>query len=187
MASRQDGGGYQPPKYDDVAGPDYEPLRDLAEAGEESLQPRRSAERPKQWTTGICGCFSDLQTCCLGLWCPCLLFAKNVEMLTGNPSIGPCILHSGVGAAVASVMIFFFGPFGLLCSCASCYASMYRKQIRGKYGLEEAPCNDVMLHYCCHFCALCQEFRELREAGAGAGPYSGTPLEPPVQQSIAQY
>jgi Cys-rich protein (TIGR01571 family) len=184
MASR-DQAGYQPPSYDEVAGADYEPL---SNADEPVAEASRRETSPRAWTTGLFGCFNnDLQTCCLGMWCPCLLFAKNVEMLTGNQSLGPCVLHCGVGGLVASVMVFLFGPLGLLCNCASCYASMYRKQIREKYGLEEAPCNDLLLHYCCHFCALCQEFRELREAGASTGAYYGTPLEPPVRQTISQF
>ncbi|PWA34330.1 PLAC8 motif-containing protein [Artemisia annua] len=31
--------------------------------------------------------------------------------------------------------------------------------------LREQPCNDVFVHCCCEMCALCQEYRELKNRG----------------------
>ncbi|KAA3466039.1 protein PLANT CADMIUM RESISTANCE 2-like [Gossypium australe] len=31
--------------------------------------------------------------------------------------------------------------------------------------LEEKPCNDCCLHFCCECCALCQEHRDLTNRG----------------------
>ncbi|KAM2655382.1 hypothetical protein EV1_011027 [Malus domestica] len=31
--------------------------------------------------------------------------------------------------------------------------------------LEEKPCNDCCVHFFCHSCALCQEYRELENRG----------------------
>jgi len=29
--------------------------------------------------------------------------------------------------------------------------------------VKEAPCGDFVTHFCCHLCAICQEYREIRE------------------------
>ncbi|GKA49444.1 PLAC8 motif-containing protein [Tanacetum coccineum] len=34
-----------------------------------------------------------------------------------------------------------------------------------EYMFREQPCNDVFVHCCCEFCALCQEYRELKNRG----------------------
>ncbi|KAK8521368.1 hypothetical protein V6N13_077477 [Hibiscus sabdariffa] len=33
------------------------------------------------------------------------------------------------------------------------------------YGLKEEPCADYLVHCCCHFCAISQEYRELQNHG----------------------
>lgn len=43
--------------------------------------------------------------------------------------------------------------------------SKYRTKLRSKYGLVEAPYDDVASHVLCSCCALCQEFRELNARG----------------------
>merc|ERR1712072_1508741 len=36
------------------------------------------------WKTGLFDCFLSPVTCCLGAWCPCVLYAKNVQAITGE-------------------------------------------------------------------------------------------------------
>ncbi|KAL6184512.1 hypothetical protein ACLB2K_045913 [Fragaria x ananassa] len=36
--------------------------------------------------------------------------------------------------------------------------------------LSEAPCEDFITHFFCHLCAICQEYREIREKSAESGP-----------------
>lgn len=43
--------------------------------------------------------------------------------------------------------------------------SKYRAKLRKKYGLVEAPYEDVVSHIFCPCCSLCQEFRELKNRG----------------------
>ncbi|KAF5832747.1 hypothetical protein DUNSADRAFT_11266 [Dunaliella salina] len=47
--------------------------------------------------------------------------------------------------------------------CACFFAGPNRKEIRGKYGLENQPCDDCAVHFlgCCTPCAICQEWREI--------------------------
>lgn len=45
----------------------------------------------------------------------------------------------------------------------ACYACGYRRELRSKFNLQEAPCGDFAIHFFCHLCAICQEYREIRE------------------------
>lgn len=66
-------------------------------------------------------------------------------------------------------------------SAVACYACGYRQTLRAKYNLLEAPCGDLTTHLFCHLCAICQEYREIRErtdSSSSSGP-SVTP--PPIQ------
>ncbi|KAJ6431684.1 PROTEIN PLANT CADMIUM RESISTANCE 1-RELATED [Salix viminalis] len=35
----------------------------------------------------------------------------------------------------------------------------------GQYLLRETPCGDCLVHCCCEYCSLCQEYRELKSRG----------------------
>jgi len=37
--------------------------------------------------------------------------------------------------------------------------------MRAQYDLPEAPCIDCLVHFCFKTCALCQEYRELKNHG----------------------
>ena len=57
------------------------------------------------------------------------------------------------------------GIYFLICWLSGCeciLGMMRRGEIRRKYGLEESPCNDCLVHCCCHPCAQCQESREMK-------------------------
>lgn len=175
------GGSYVPPGYvpapdEDSSGPEISVLA-------EHRNVNRSGRYPSEhWTSGICACFDDLPSCCLGLWCPCILFGRNVEMLEGRPFVGPCILHFLLWGVLAFGCSSYGLPLGILGSCVSCYACGYRKGLRTKYNLEDAPCGDFLTHFFCHTCAICQEFRELRERGHSSSSSSLT--TPPPTQSM---
>lgn len=49
------------------------------------------------------------------------------------------------------------------CSCL--YSCFYRTKLRSQYSLPEGPCPDCLVHCCCESCALCQEYRELKNRG----------------------
>ncbi|RDY09008.1 Protein PLANT CADMIUM RESISTANCE 12, partial [Mucuna pruriens] len=48
---------------------------------------------------------------------------------------------------------------------ASLYTHGFRSKLRGLYKLPEEPCTDCCVHLCCLFCAICQEYRELKNRG----------------------
>ncbi|PWA93811.1 cell number regulator 10 [Artemisia annua] len=37
--------------------------------------------------------------------------------------------------------------------------------MRHQYMLANEPCHDCIIHWCCEPCALCEEYRELRNRG----------------------
>ena len=58
--------------------------------------------------------------------------------------------------------------YGLVASCIGmpCLLSCgYRSKLRAKYGLIEDPAPDWLTHWLFEWCALCQEYRELKNRG----------------------
>ncbi|OAY70780.1 Cell number regulator 10 [Ananas comosus] len=58
--------------------------------------------------------------------------------------------------------------YGLLCALTRChwiYSCVYRSKLRVQYNLQEAPCCNCCVHWCCELCALCQMYRELHNRG----------------------
>ncbi|XWS29857.1 hypothetical protein CRYUN_Cryun24cG0066000 [Craigia yunnanensis] len=48
-------------------------------------------------------------------------------------------------------------------------ASATGSRLRGQYDLEEAPCANCLVHFCCETCSLCQEYRKLKNHGFDMG------------------
>ncbi|KAK1286413.1 Protein PLANT CADMIUM RESISTANCE 8 [Acorus calamus] len=66
------------------------------------------------------------------------------------------------GCSLGSLMYMMMAP--AMCSCWI-LGSMYRGRLRQRYNLVEAPTEDWIAHAFCPCCALCQEFRELKNRG----------------------
>ncbi|KAF5444384.1 hypothetical protein F2P56_036866 [Juglans regia] len=101
-----------------------------------------------KWSTGLCHCCDDPANCFTTCCCPCITFGQIAEIVNeGSPS---CVLSAAIYALL--------GLTGFACLYSCCN----RSKLRGKYDLEEAPCADCLVHFCCPACALCQEYRELK-------------------------
>ncbi|GLT91775.1 hypothetical protein SLE2022_096480 [Rubroshorea leprosula] len=107
---------------------------------------------PVPWSTGLCGCCSDISSCCLTCWCPCVAFGRIAEIVDRGST------SCGVSGALYALIMCFTG-----CSCL--YSCFYRSKLRGQFFLEESPCTDCCVHFCCEGCALCQEYREIKNRG----------------------
>ncbi|PRQ40400.1 putative PLAC8 motif-containing protein [Rosa chinensis] len=107
---------------------------------------------PAPWSTDLCDCCDDLSSCCLTCWCPCITFGRIAEIVDRGSS------SCGVSGILYSLMLCLMG-----CSCL--YSCFYRSRLRGQYFLEEKPCADCCVHFCCEVCALCQEYRHLQNQG----------------------
>nr|ACU16462.1 unknown [Glycine max] len=100
------------------------------------------------WSTGLCDCFSDCGNCCITWWCPCVTFGRVAEIVDrGSTSCGAS------------------GALYTLVCCGWPYSCIYRSKMRRQYGLKGNCCTDCLLHCCCESCALCQEYRELKQRG----------------------
>lgn len=67
-----------------------------------------------------------------------------------------------MAAATCARLIFCgLGCFGLGCL----YSYKFRNKLRSLYNLPEEPCSDCCVHNCCILCAICQEYRELKNRG----------------------
>ncbi|XP_050374798.1 protein PLANT CADMIUM RESISTANCE 11-like [Argentina anserina] len=111
---------------------------------------------PAPWSSGLCDCCEDLSSCCLTCWCPCITFNFHMRIYTSNILIewAAC----GVSGTIYGLMMCLMG-----CSCL--YSCFYRTRLRGQYFLEERPCTDCCVHFCCEGCVLCQEYRHLQNLG----------------------
>ncbi|XP_004298294.1 PREDICTED: protein PLANT CADMIUM RESISTANCE 11-like [Fragaria vesca subsp. vesca] len=107
---------------------------------------------PAPWSSGLCDCCEDLSSCCLTCWCPCITFGRIAEIVDRGST------SCGVSGTLYGLMMCLMG-----CSCL--YSCFYRTRLRGQYFLEEKPCADCCVHFCCEECALCQEYRHLQNQG----------------------
>ncbi|KAM7253525.1 hypothetical protein ACFE04_021679 [Oxalis oulophora] len=103
------------------------------------------------WSSGLFGCMDDVGTCCLTCCCPCITFGRTAE-----------IVDKGATSCVVAGAIYFLLMY-IGCNC--CFSCLYRSKLRSEYRLSESPCNDFLVHCCCEYCALCQEYGELKSRG----------------------
>ncbi|CAM6127152.1 unnamed protein product [Calypogeia fissa] len=104
------------------------------------------------WTTGVCGCFEDIESCLCGFWCPCILIGRYVE-----------ILDQGATSCCSACCIFCC--LQSITGCGCLYTCGYRGRLRQKFGLPASPCGDCLTDCCCLCCSNCQVYRELDNRG----------------------
>ncbi|KAL9956790.1 hypothetical protein ACROYT_G038328 [Oculina patagonica] len=92
----------------------------------------------RDWHSGLCGCFEDCYSLCLGFWCPCFLLC-DVSSRMGE---GCCFATCCPGALV-----------GL------------RIKLRAQENIQGSLCNDFCVAQFCGACVLCQLSRELNHVG----------------------
>ncbi|PPS00092.1 hypothetical protein GOBAR_AA20573 [Gossypium barbadense] len=104
------------------------------------------------WSAGFCDCCSDLKTCCISYWCPCITFGQIAEIVDKGST------SCGASGALYTLIMFVTG-------CGCLYSCCYRSKLRKQYNLKGGNCGDCMRHFCCEPCALTQEYRELQNRG----------------------
>ncbi|OAY45611.1 protein PLANT CADMIUM RESISTANCE 10 isoform X2 [Manihot esculenta] len=163
QGNKKDQSSYVPPPYIPLGQSDLE--AEVVPQNEGRLSSNQTSGGLAQWSSGICACCDDMQSCCVGLFCPCYLFGKNAEFLGSGTLIGSCMTHFILWAIVNTICCCMTD--GILLGLPGCfvayYACGYRRALREKYNLQEAPCGDFTTHFFCHLCANCQEYREIRE------------------------
>ncbi|XP_038976333.1 cell number regulator 6-like [Phoenix dactylifera] len=162
----------------------------------ESYEP--PADEP--WMTGIFGCAEDPESCWTGLFCPCVLFGRNVERLREDiPWTRPCTCHAifvegGIALAAATAVLHGIDPRtpfligeGLLFTWWMCgiYIGIFRQSLQKKYHLKNSPCDPCMVHCCMHWCAICQEHREMKSRLSDNVVMPMTVVNPPPVQEMS--
>ena len=92
----------------------------------------------RDWTSGVCDCFSDISGCCFVCCCyPCAIC--QLASRTGECLCTPC--------------------------CVPSIEINLRTRIRTLGGIQGSMCDDCLIVSCCPMCAACQESRELTAMG----------------------
>ncbi|XP_038681969.1 cell number regulator 6 [Tripterygium wilfordii] len=167
----------------------------------ECQQPLPESYEPpadEDWTSGIFGCAKDTDSCWTGLFCPCVLFGRNVETLREDiPWQNACVCHAmcvegGMVLAAATAMFHGIDPKTSFLICESLlfawwmcgiYTGLFRQSLQTRYHLKNSPCDPCLVHCCLHWCALCQEHSEMKShLSDNANPSMTIVNPPPVQE-----
>ncbi|CAI9786795.1 unnamed protein product [Fraxinus pennsylvanica] len=104
------------------------------------------------WSSELFDCMKDPQNALITAFFPCVTFGQIAEIIdSGHTSCGTSGMMYGV--------IAFCIAMPCIMSCT------YRTKLRSKFGLIETPAPDWAVHCFCEWCALCQEYRELKDKG----------------------
>ncbi|XP_046904955.1 cornifelin homolog B-like [Hypomesus transpacificus] len=98
--------------------------------------------KTEMWTSGICDCFEDMQTCCLGFWCPCCL---------------ACQVTSGFGESHCLPLLDCISG-GMI----SPTTLALRSSLRERYRIQGSIADDCCMIFWCSSCSWCQMARELK-------------------------
>uniref|UniRef100_A0A0E0K5J7 Cell number regulator 1 n=1 Tax=Oryza punctata TaxID=4537 RepID=A0A0E0K5J7_ORYPU len=109
-----------------------------------------------RWSTGLFHCMDDPGNCLITCVCPCITFGQVADIV--DKGTCPCLASGTVYALICAST-----AMGCLYSC------FYRSKMRAQFDLEEGDCPDFLVHFCCEYCALCQEYRELKNRGFDLG------------------
>lgn len=94
------------------------------------------------WKHGLCGCFDNMGLCIITYFVPCYTFGKNAE------AVGDSCLLCG---------LVYFVPLANIVALLS-----VRGKIRESSGIPGGCCEDLLMIFFCHFCALVQEAQEVQ-------------------------
>jgi len=100
-----------------------------------------------KWSSDICGCCADWNSCLLSYFCPCIQYGHNVEAFSKRPCCLPCLLY---------FLLTIFASSSWIVS------TITRGDIRARYQIGGSCILDCCCHVWCRCCALAQEAREIK-------------------------
>jgi len=136
-------------------GVNYQPQQ---QPSQQAMAYEKAQSFGKKWTFGFWDCFSPVSTCCLGCWCPCILFGRAQAREKGEVDPSGC----GLMCCAYYCLMHIGGQ--------SCLQGFQRANMRDKYGIEGSLAMDFVGACCCPCCGLVQEDKEalLRQTGVDA-------------------
>lgn len=136
-----------------------------------------SPERPRnKWTTELCECQRDEETCWWGCWCNYLLQVRTAQQFEAGTSRKQMVVYWTLWLAsfVSLLANSFFFAFIFMVGGAF-YLLWNRISVRGKIrrtmGIPGSDCDDCCSQCFCSCCANCQEAREAKLYPAAAAKY----------------
>jgi len=127
----------------------------------------------ERWGGSICGCGDNCGTCCVALFCPCVVYGQNMQAMFGH--------RTSCAAQALFYLATWLIPAAVGCPGCCCFLTCTsRKQIDEKLSsqssgstLPENDCNACCCHFFCEACALAQEARAIRAWLNAGGQVSG--------------
>ncbi|CAA2990656.1 Hypothetical predicted protein [Olea europaea subsp. europaea] len=121
------------------------------------------------WNGDLCDCLKDSLNALFTAFFSYLTFGQIIEIVHSGHTYKYC--SCGSGGMMYSVISFCIG-IPCIMSCT------YRTKLRSKFKIIESPAPDWVLHCFCEWCALCQEYGELKQTGydPSIGILSSLPL-----------
>lgn len=138
---------------------------DISQGGSPTSSPSLG---PRLWSTNLCDCLKDEETCWWGTWCCWILQARTAQSFSIDSSL-PLIMKfwAFIFGFFIVLLVLRSPPITILyCFLGGSYLayirSSARQQIRERLGIIGEFSEDFCLHYCCSCCAVCQEAREAK-------------------------
>ena len=155
------------------------------------------------FSSTLVGCHSDLGSCCVTFYCPAWQWGRIAAAGASMPlvqlqqsphgrlDIDQPQMHGaqlvGIYACIYACTCFFltmptFSYPGSTCAMPFCLGCYSRPRLRRRLQIPGTCLQDCMIHSFWHWCALCQESREIdlrmRDAWRGGGGDAGGVVEP---------
>ena len=96
-----------------------------------------------EFTHALFGCYDNLNLCILTYFFPCYTVGKTAE------AIGESCFFCGLAYAFGWCFV----------------GALIRDKVRQKYNIDGTFSTDLLVHCCCPFCAVIQEYQEVCSGG----------------------
>ncbi|KAJ5101913.1 hypothetical protein NUU61_004135 [Penicillium alfredii] len=108
------------------------------------------------WSHGLCEC-SNIGTCCLGIFCPCIIYGKTQHRLSMKSKKEDPTNMLGYGTCNGACT-----GMALLCGCQWLLATIQHTRTRKAYGIPGSIVSDCVRATCCTCCTLIQDEKEIQ-------------------------